>query len=134
MNQKYSVVVFLMFLALPSLAFANLESRVFLSSDQESRYQKIIGELRCLVCQNQNLADSNADLAKDLRDKTYQMIMSGQSNQEIFNYMVSRYGDFVTYRPPLNAQTILLWAAPGLLLMVGIAVAWRVVRTHYSKR
>ncbi len=134
MNQKYLMAVLLMVLALPSLAFANLESRVFLSVDQENRYQEIYGELRCLVCQNQNLADSNADLANDLRNKTYQMIMSGQSDQEIFDYMVARYGDFVTYRPPLNAQTILLWAAPGLLLMVGIAVAWRVVRTHYSKR
>jgi cytochrome c-type biogenesis protein CcmH len=76
--------------------------------------------LRCLVCQNQNLADSNAELAQDLRAQVYQMIQSGKSDQEIIDFMVMRYGDFVLYKPPFKLKTALLWAGPFLLLIIGI--------------
>ena len=115
----------------PSLSLASLETLSFANSQQETRYKKIIAELRCLVCQNQNLADSNADLAKDLRKKTYSMILAGQSDAQIIDFMVARYGDFVRYRPPFKPSTILLWISPALLLALGLGILWRVTgRSH----
>ena len=80
----------------------------FDSPQQEQRYKGLVEELRCMVCQNQNLADSNAGLAQDLRDRTYEMVLEGKSDQDIIDYMVNRYGEFVLYRPPLKTTTILL--------------------------
>jgi len=104
----------------PSLAA--IETLEFSGPKQEQRYQSMINQLRCLVCQNQNLADSNAELAKDLRTKTYQMIRAGQSDTDIVDFMVSRYGDFVLYRPPLRARTVLLWGAPVIFLLIALTV------------
>ena len=104
-----------------SVAYAAIESRQFETRLQETRYNALIKELRCLVCQNQNLADSDADLAKDLRSITYDMIMAGKSDSEITAFMVERYGEFVLYRPPFNIHTLLLWLAPLLLVVIG---AW----------
>ncbi len=101
----------------------------FETPQQESRYLELIEELRCMVCQNQNLADSNAALAQDLRDRTYDMVLSGKSDEEIIGYMVERYGDFVLYRPPLKATTLLLWAGPAIFLLIA-AVTFMV----YSRR
>ena len=92
----------------------------------------MINELRCLVCQNQNLADSNADLAKDLRRKTYQMIRAGKSDAQIIDFMITRYGDFVLYRPPLRPRTVLLWVGPLLFLLVALAIFISVVRARRS--
>ena len=118
--------VVLLGLSLPSLAA--IESLEFATAGQESRYQNMIGQLRCLVCQNQNLADSNADLAKDLRAKTYQMIRSGASDVEIVDFMAARYGDFVLYRPPLGGRTALLWGAPFIFLLIALAVFFYTLR------
>ncbi len=107
---------------------AVLEPLKFNSSSQESRYKALIAELRCLVCQNQNLADSNAELARDLRLLTHNMILSGSSDTEIVQFMVSRYGDFVLYRPPFKPSTALLWLAPLLFLSVGCFVLFRLFR------
>lgn len=109
-------------------AQGRVEPLSFDSPAQEQRYRKLIAELRCLVCQNQNLADSNADLAQDLRQITYDMIKSGASDAEIINYMVARYGEFVLYRPPLTRNTALLWIGPFVLLGVGIIVLVVVAR------
>jgi cytochrome c-type biogenesis protein CcmH len=95
---------------------------------REQRYRDLISELRCLVCQNQNLADSNADLAQDLRQKVYEMIQAGAGDDEILDFMVARYGDFVLYRPPLRSTTILLWAGPFLLLASGVTIVVVFVR------
>ena len=111
---------------IPALSLAGLETLNFANPQQETRYKKIIAELRCLVCQNQNLADSNADLAKDLRKKTHAMILAGQSDAQIIDFMVARYGDFVRYRPPFKPSTILLWISPALLLVLGLGILWRV--------
>ena len=111
---------------IPALSLAGLETLNFANPQQETRYKKIIAELRCLVCQNQNLADSNADLAKDLRKKTHVMILAGQSDAQIIDFMVARYGDFVLYRPPFKSSTILLWISPALLLALGLGILWRV--------
>lgn len=103
-------------------AYAGVEVQTFDSQQEEQTYKKLIDELRCLVCQNQNLADSNAELAQDLRKKIVEMIEAGKSEQQIVDYMVARYGDFVLYRPPLNKNTFLLWAGPFLILLMGLFV------------
>jgi cytochrome c-type biogenesis protein CcmH len=101
-------------------AQAAVQINQFSDPQHEARYKKLIDELRCLVCQNQNLADSNAELAQDLRAQVYKMIEAGDSDQEIIDFMVMRYGDFVLYKPPFKLQTALLWAGPFLLLIIGL--------------
>jgi cytochrome c-type biogenesis protein CcmH len=94
----------------------------------EARLKQLAVELRCLVCQNQTLADSNAPLAEDLRREVREMIVKNMSDKDIIDFLVSRYGDFVLYRPPLKTSTTLLWAGPFVLLaagLVGLAVALR---------
>jgi cytochrome c-type biogenesis protein CcmH len=112
-------------------AWAKVEVMQFDTPEQEATYNKMIDELRCLVCQNQNLADSNAELAVDMRRKTHEMVMQNKSEKEIAAFMVERYGDFVLYRPPLNSNTLLLWAGPFLILLVGVTL---LVRTVLSRR
>lgn len=87
----------------------------------EARMLAIAAELRCLVCQNQTIADSHADLAIDLRQQVREMLQKGMTEQQIADYMTQRYGDFVLYRPPLNRMTLLLWVGPGVLLVAGLA-------------
>ncbi len=99
----------------------------FTSNEQQQQFQGLISQLRCLVCQNQDLADSNADLAKDLRLQVYNMVIVGKSDTEIKQYMVSRYGDFILFKPPLNGQTYILWMLPFLLLVIGFLILWRIV-------
>jgi cytochrome c-type biogenesis protein CcmH len=89
-----------------------------------ARYARLLEELRCLVCQNQSLADSHADLAQDLRNEVYRMVTAGQDDRAIVDFLVARYGDFVLYRPPLKGMTTLLWFGPLLLLGIAAAV-WR---------
>ena len=86
----------------------------------EKRLQALAAELRCLVCQNQTIADSNAELAIDLRREVRSMIQAGQSDAQIIDFMVNRYGDFVLYRPPVKGLTILLWGGPITLLLLGV--------------
>jgi cytochrome c-type biogenesis protein CcmH/NrfF len=99
----------------------------------ERRVRTIAEELRCLVCQNQTIADSNADLAIDLRTQIREKLAAGMSEAAIKDYMVQRYGDFVLYRPPVKATTIVLWFGPGLLLCLGIVVLWRFL-AHRAKQ
>lgn len=94
----------------------------------EKRMLAVAAELRCLVCQNETIAASNAELAIDLRNQVRQMLSKGQSEAEIIEYMTARYGDFVLYRPRLNEHTALLWFGPPLLMITGLIVLWRVLR------
>ena len=94
----------------------------------EARMTRIAAELRCLVCQNQTIADSNAPLAQDLRQQVREMIHRGDSDSQIVDYMTARYGDFVLYRPPLRGSTALLWFGPAALLAGGLAVLVVVLR------
>ena len=94
----------------------------------EARMQAIALELRCLVCQNQTIADSNADLAVDLRQQVRQMLREGKSQQDIIDYMTARYGDFVLYRPPVKGTTALLWFGPAALLVAGVVILLVVLR------
>ncbi|MDP1596258.1 MAG: cytochrome c-type biogenesis protein CcmH [Methylotenera sp.] len=98
----------------------------------EARLRHLSHELRCLVCQNQTLADSNAPLAQDLRQEVRALIVKGLSDQEITDYLVVRYGDFVRYRPAVNAQTLLLWIGPALLLAIGFGSLWWTLRRRNS--
>ena len=90
-------------------------------------------KLRCLVCQNQTIADSNAELAQDLRRQIREQIAAGKSDKEIVDYMVARYGDFVLYQPPLKSTTVLLWAGPALLVVIGFVVLARSVRARRAR-
>ena len=106
----------------------------FSSTLNETRYQSLIEELRCPKCQNQNLADSNAGIAIDLRNQVYSMIEQGLSDKEIVDYMVARYGEFVLYRPPNNAGTFLLWYGPLILLVIGLLAFLLVIRSNRKSK
>ncbi len=112
--------VFILIVVMPVQAAIDVYQ--FENSSQEALYKQMVNELRCLVCQNQNISSSNAALAQDLRQQTYEMIISGKSRAEIMAYMTQRYGDFVLYRPPVKLITIALWMGPILLLLIGVGV------------
>lgn len=111
-------------------AAAVIETYEFSSPALEARYHALSQELRCPKCQNQNIADSNAPISQDLRRQLYQQLESGASDEEILDYMVSRYGEFVRYRPEMAGPTLILWAAPVLLLLVGAGIAVIVFRAR----
>jgi len=96
--------------------------------DQQARYEALIHELRCLQCRSQTLADSDVSLAADLRREVRRLIAEGRSDADVKAFLTARYGDYVLFRPPLNQRTWILWLAPGLLLLGGGVIAWRVVR------
>lgn len=106
------------------------EPMIFESQLQEDRFNQLTQELRCLVCQNQNLADSDAQLAHDLRAEVHEMLLAGKSNDEIKLFMVERYGDFVLYRPPVQQNTYLLWVGPLVMLLIGALI----LRANIKKR
>lgn len=95
------------------------------SPQKEAQFNHLLKNLRCLVCQNQDLADSNADLAKDLRLQVYQLVQQGKTDTEINDYLTARYGDFILFKPPMKAITWLLWFGPFLFLLLGILIFWR---------
>lgn len=101
------------------LGSAGVEYREFKNPEQQEAYESLTSELRCLVCQNQTIADSNADLAADLRRQVYEMLEKGQSKDEVLKFMTERYGDFVLYNPPLKVKTLLLWLGPMLFFLIG---------------
>jgi cytochrome c-type biogenesis protein CcmH len=120
-------LVLLLGFVMGATALAAIETYRFDTPAQEASYKRLVAELRCLVCQNQNIADSNAELAQDLRRKTYELLKAGKTEAEISAYMVQRYGDFVLYQPPLKRQTLLLWIGPFLILALGIFILFRVI-------
>lgn len=106
-----------------SMSYAvNLETYQFDDPNKEALFRELINELRCPKCQNQSIADSDAPLAKDLRDRTYQMVQQGATKQEVVDYMVARYGDFAYYRPPVRLSTLVLWLGPVLVVLTGALV------------
>lgn len=124
---KRLIIVLSLFFSLSALN-ATVEVKQFKNEKQEQRYHRIIDELRCLVCQNQNISGSNAGLAKDLRKQVYKMIIAGEDDAAIFDFMVTRYGDFVLYRPPFNITTLFLWLGPFIILALGMFVLIRFIR------
>jgi cytochrome c-type biogenesis protein CcmH len=122
----------LLLLIVPLSLFARIESHEFDNPAQEALYVQLTKELRCLVCQNQNLADSNAELAKDLREKAYEMVKQGKTHDQITEYMIARYGDFVMYRPPMKTSTYLLWLGPFVFLLIALLVLIFFIRKKSS--
>lgn len=109
-------------------AFAIDPNRAFDDPELQARYDKIIEEVRCLKCQNQNLKDSNAFLASDLRREIRRLLEEGKTDDEIYDFLVARYGEFALYRPRFSGKTLVLWIAPGLLLLVGVFFIGRIVK------
>lgn len=118
----------LLVLCLAAPAHAVIESYQFDDENQRARYHRFIEELRCPKCQNQNLAGSNSPIAADLRRELHRMIRSGQSDEQIVDFMVSRYGDFILYRPPVDRNTLVLWLAPVILLLLGVVMVFIYMR------
>jgi cytochrome c-type biogenesis protein CcmH len=114
-------------LALWLFSFALFASTQYPFADpkQEAQFTHLLKNLRCLVCQNQDLADSNASLAIDLRHKVYELVRDGQSDDEISDYLTARYGDFILFKPPVKTITALLWFGPFAFLIIGVVVFWR---------
>jgi len=112
----------LLAVCLPVSATTTLESFKFTNADGEQRFKDLIAELRCLVCQNQSLLDSDAELAHDLRSEVYEKMQAGQTDAEIIDFLVARYGDFVLYNPPVKPATYLIWFGPFVLLAIALAL------------
>jgi cytochrome c-type biogenesis protein CcmH len=123
---KGLLLAVLVAMAVPSFAIDT--QRAFDDPALQARYEQINRELRCLVCQNQTIADSNATLAQDLRREVREMIEAGKSDAEIREFMIERYGDFVLYRPRMTPVNFLLWGAPVLLLLLGTFIGIRIIR------
>lgn len=121
-------ILLLLLLLAPLTAFSAIDAYHFDDPEKEARFKVLVAELRCLVCQNQNLADSNAELAQDMRKLTYDMVQRGDSNEQVVTFMVDRYGDFVMYRPPLRSNTLLLWIGPFIILGIGVFILFTIIR------
>lgn len=119
----FKTMLFLLLLLIQTPAFSNTLYPLD-TPKQDAQFSHLLRELRCLVCQNQDLADSNAGLAKDLRDEVYKLVKEGNSDDEIVHYLTARYGDFILFKPPVKAVTALLWFGPALFLFLGLLIFW----------
>ena len=117
--------LFLTALLFSSVAFSAIDALNFSSPQQESDYHQLTQSLRCPQCQNNNIADSNATIAVDMRGKVFELLQEGKSKNDVVDYMVARYGNFVTYDPPMTASTLVLWIAPLLLVLLGLVFLLR---------
>ena len=117
--------LFLTALLFSSVAFSAIDALNFTSPQQESDYHQLTQSLRCPQCQNNNIADSNATIAVDMRGKVFELLQEGKSKNDVVDYMVARYGNFVTYDPPITASTLVLWIAPLLLVLLGVVFLLR---------
>jgi cytochrome c-type biogenesis protein CcmH len=124
-----SCLLFLLICAsLPGLAIGKDAQQLAADPALEDRVMKLSKELRCLVCQNETLADSRADLAEDLRDQIREQMRAGKTDKEIINYLTARYGKFILYNPPVDPTTYLLWFGPFLLLLAGLFLLFRYIK------
>ncbi len=124
---KNLILLFLAFLLLPAVSQAAIEEYAFEEEVQEERFKQLTYEMRCPKCLNSNIAGSDAPIAADLRKEVYDQILEGRTDQEILDFMSSRYGDFILYRPRLTAGTLVLWFGPVLLLLGGIIIVRRMM-------
>jgi cytochrome c-type biogenesis protein CcmH len=131
--KRLSAALALLLLVAAGPALAVIETYEFSSPELEQRYRALSQELRCPKCQNQNIADSNAPISQDLRRLLHQQLEAGAGDEEILDYMVARYGEFVRYRPRFSGATVVLWLAPALLLVAAIAVAFLVLRSRRDR-
>ncbi|UTT85235.1 cytochrome c-type biogenesis protein CcmH [Vibrio pelagius] len=128
---KHALIVLLATFAISLTATAAIEVHEFDNLQQEQQFKNLSNTLRCPKCQNNTIGDSNAELAVDLRQKVYEMTKEGKSEQEIIDYMIARYGNFVTYNPPLTLATSILWVGPFAVVVFGFALI--VLRSRKSK-
>ncbi len=112
-------IIYVFMLVLFSCQILAADRYYFQSPKQDAQFQYLIKEMRCMVCSHQNLAESNAPLAMDMKQVIYQQVINGQSDSDIIQYMTSRYGDVILFKPPLKSMTWVLWFAPFILLMLG---------------
>ena len=134
MKNSFRFILLLAIFALPSISQSADTPFEFANPQQEQRYKELVNELRCLVCQNQSLSDSHAPLAQDLRNEVFRMVGDDTPKKEIIDFLVSRYGDFVLYKPPLKNSTLLLWFGPFLLLLIALATALKLVRNRADNK
>jgi len=129
---KLLLTAFVLFfvLGMTALYAVKIEFHTFENKAQEKLYLQLIAELRCVKCQNQNLAESNAELAMDMREKAYELIIKGGSRDDVVKYMTARYGDFVLYNPPFKVQTLLLWIGPPVFLILSLLMLFRLIRNQ----
>lgn len=120
MMRIYWIAALLLTLCCVRPAWSIDAAPAFSDPEQQARYERLTSQLRCLVCQNETIKDSNAGLAADLRRELREQMAAGKSDAEILKFLTDRYGDFVLYKPPLTSRTVLLWAAPALLLIIGL--------------
>ncbi|MFD0738017.1 cytochrome c-type biogenesis protein [Lysobacter koreensis] len=130
-----SALLFALLASPPAFAQAGSDATPpqFTSAAEERRFHALVAELRCVMCQNQSLADSNAQIARDLRREVLELMRQGKSDREVKQFLVARYGEFVLYRPQVESKTWLLWFGPALLLLAGGAVVAGVVRKRAGK-
>lgn len=128
----FKVMILLMFASVFTISSyaVKIEFHDFDSKEQEQLYLQLIAELRCVKCQNQNLAESNAELAKDMRDKAYDLIKKGGTRADVVKYMTDRYGDFVLYKPPFKLNTLLLWIGPPVFLLLSLFLLFKLIRNQ----
>lgn len=126
------IIVLILLLNFTSYSSAGVEYHEFANTDQQETYETLIKELRCLVCQNQTIADSNAELAADLRRQVYEMVQQGKTRKDIVNFLTDRYGDFVLYNPPFKLKTGLLWLGPLLFILIGLLTIFLLIRKKKS--
>lgn len=129
---RYFVLFTLLLAAAPG--FAQVDAFAFENDEQQQRFRRLSNEFRCPMCQNANLTGSTGGVAEDLRREIHRMILAGDTDPEIEQFMFERYGDFIFYRPRLRSNTILLWFGPLLFLMLGAYVAWRIFRQASSNQ
>ena len=127
---KLIMALCLSLFALTSLAVVDGHKYPFDNEIDKGRFEVLAEELRCPKCQNQNLADSNAPVASDLRDKVYELMIEGQTDDQIVSYLVARYGDFVRYNPPVQKNTFFLWFGPGVMVLIAFFIIIRLTRTN----
>jgi len=131
---KIKVTIGILLLLSSFVLSAAIDVYQFEDPAKEKRFQELAYELRCPKCQNQNLADSNAAIAKDLRTKIQQMLLADKTNSEIIDYMVARYGDFVLYEPRVKPQTYLLWYGPAIFLLLGLVAIFWIIRGRRNRQ
>ena len=126
----------ILMIAMISFTAASYSSDTYTFKDEvtEIRYKSLVKELRCPKCQNQNLADSNSQIATDLRREVYELLEQGKADSEIVDFMVKRYGDFVLYKPKVSSATYVLWFGPAVLLLIGVIVVVFVIRKKPSQK
>ena len=127
---RYFIQFSLIFLLIQSSYAETIEAKEFTSFEQEKRYQGLIEDIRCPVCQGQSIGDSNSGLAIDLREQVRKMIINDSTNDEIYSFMVQRYGDFVIFKPPIKPATYMLWFAPFLFLFICLFILFRSISSR----